>query len=277
MYAKPWPRTSLATLGGQVKYSLICVSPVQLDLTNGSPASVQGWATAGELRQTVDITVDRSPWNSSLGEWISQYHWTDATCEPALRPVIPAMKVAYFVEVDEPDLSDLGTLQDAWACAHWLISIGATAVLDRTAERWWSAEAVFSWGKWRTFSIEHEVAFIMLEHPTFEFVASRGMAKFCRPDVLLHMPKGLPEPMMSNARQLIRHVCHRLAMGEVIAAGMRVNNGFLSADVLPFRVGRLNLPFSMAEDSLVLAPVLKPDTSIEADGKRPWWRRLLPR
>lgn len=256
MHAKTWPRSAYQRHHKHTAFDLICVARQSLDLKNGSPASVAGWSTSPSLHDGVDISVDAKPWSSAWGAWLKQQSLEPDHMEPAIADAVRAMTVAYWVEVNADDSPDLSALQDAWAAARWLVALGAVAVFDASAGRWWSADELRSWDAHRGFAISRELREISMRGPSFEIVLTRGMDKFGRSDILLHLPDGLPAPIQTNARHLLRALCHRQALGEVLTPGGRVDSGFLAGDLVPYRSGVMDLGFEPAPDTLVLLPVL---------------------
>lgn len=160
-----------------------------------APAWVAGWS-AGPLGVFLDDTPD-----------------VDAA---AVRGCRAAM--AGWASV--PDPLTLAALQGGMALCKAFTRAGAVAVLDVVALRWWSPEALSALPAERPFDIREHVTLTFeteARHPEVGHLChSRGMAKFARPDLALHLAG--PQHA-ATAGQLLNTLATALALGLAPTSG----------------------------------------------------------
>lgn len=154
-----------------------------------APAWVAGWSQ-GPLGAFLDETPD-----------------VDAAA-------VRACRVAMAAWANMPDPLTLAALQGGMALCKAFVRAGAVAVLDVVALRWWSAEALLALPPDRPFDIREHITLTFeteARHPEVGHLChSRGMAKFARPDLALH----LAGPQHAAvAGQLLNTLATALALG----------------------------------------------------------------
>ena len=131
-----------------------------------APAWVAGWS-AGPLGAFLDDTPD-----------------VDAAAVRRCRAAMAAW-------ASVPDPLTLAGLQGGMALCRAFARAGAVAVLDVVSMRWWGAEALLALAPDRPFDIREHVTLTFeteSAHPEVGHLChSRGMAKFARPDLAIHL------------------------------------------------------------------------------------------
>lgn len=154
-----------------------------------APAWVAGWS-AGPLGVFLDDTPD-----------------IDAAA-------VRACPCAMAAWASVPDPLTLATLQGGMGLSKAFVRAGAVAVLDVVALRWWSPEALAALPPDRPFDIREHVTLTFeteARHPEVGHLChSRGMAKFARPDLAMHLAG--PQHA-ATAGQLLNTLATALALG----------------------------------------------------------------
>ncbi len=246
-----WTRPAFDAPGRRQAFELVCCAPGPVDLSQGSPAALRGWAPLDSIPESVDLEVDPRPWDAPWGDRVRDTRWTTDELDPALGRRLGETRTTLHVLVDAPDGPDLVALQSAWALVRWLVDLGAFAVLDVAAMRWWSAADVVGWGSHRPLSVPREVHEAVYTSARWEVRLTRGMVKFGRPDLLTLLPNA-DDPLVEGQRQLLRAAALRAARGETLRPGDRVDTGFHAAEVFAYRPGVVDLGFPL-DPALVLA------------------------
>jgi hypothetical protein len=105
-------------------------------------------------------------------------------------------------------------LQGGMALCRAFARSGAVAVLDVVALRWWSPEALLALPPARPFDITEHISITFETTPVHPEVGhlchTRGMAKFARPDLAIHVPG--PNDA-ADAGQLLNSIASALALG----------------------------------------------------------------
>lgn len=131
-----------------------------------APAWVAGWS-AGPLGAFLDDTPD-----------------LDAAAVRGCRAAMAAW-------ANVPDPLTLAGLQGGMALCRAFARAGAVAVLDVVSLRWWGAEALLTLAPDRAFDIREHVTLTFeteAAHPEVGHLChSRGLAKFARPDLAIHL------------------------------------------------------------------------------------------
>lgn len=154
-----------------------------------APAWVQGWS-GGPLGAILDDTPD-----------------VDAAAVRACRAAMAAWS-------NVPDPLTLGALQGGMALCKAFARAGAAAVLDVVALRWWGPAALRELAPDRPFDVREHVALTFeteARHPEVGHLChSRGMAKFARPDLALHLAG---PGHAAAAGQLLNTIATAMALG----------------------------------------------------------------
>lgn len=252
MRAPIWTRPAFDAPGRRQTWELVCCAWGPLDLSRGSPSDLVGWAPLDAMPRSVSLEVEPAPWDAPWGDLVRDTRWTTDVLANALGRKLGETTSTLHVRVDAPDGPDLTALQSAWALARWLLELGAFAVLDRAAMRWWSREDVMGWGEHRPLVVPREVTEAIFTNPAWDVYLTRGMVKFGRPDLLMMLPNA-DDPLLDGLRKLIRVATHSMARGATLRPGDRVTNGFDTADVFAYRPGVVDLGFPLDPGTLVLA------------------------
>lgn len=112
-----------------------------------------------------------------------------------------------------PDPADLGYLQASWGLARWSVEMGACAVLDGEAARWFSRDEILKHAPGAPFDLRREISVIFEVDPTPGFghaVYTRGMVKFGRPDLIIPHAK---KDQLHASNRLLLSLGHSMALG----------------------------------------------------------------
>lgn len=98
-----------------------------------------------------------------------------------------------------PDPLTLGTLQGGMALCSAFAAAGAVAVLDVVTLRWWAAAELLALAADRAFALDEHLVSLT----TGSFVHTRGMAKFARPDLGVHVTDPTQVAEMTRTLSLV--------------------------------------------------------------------------
>jgi hypothetical protein len=135
---------------------------------------------------------------------------------------------------------------------------GSFAVLDQTADRWWSRDDLISWGDYRPFSFAKEIA---LDHQTLDdgrtsldFLCTRGMQKVGRAELLMTVPAETDPQLLAHWRYQFQIFAERMAMGAVYHADDVVEDMGFRMRFLRYREGIVDVEPELPAHSLVAMP-----------------------
>lgn len=213
----PWPREPHPESREPVAVHLFAFAPGELDLEaelrpdeHGIP---EGFSDA--ILELAYIDRVANP------QWVEGFFdpSVEALARRSIGDAFDAVKGSggvYAISYLDDESASLGPLQTVWAFARYLASLGATAVLDAGAQRWWSAEALLARRPDRAFRIEDEIDVVFEPGESAGYVHTRGMAKFGRPEVALEQVR---ERHRARAVDLVTTLAEALAGGRVLRAG----------------------------------------------------------
>lgn len=217
----PWRRSQFQAGGGPNVFQLFAFAPGAL--RGDVPMSAARFGLPGsEVMEHVEVRD--LPRAADPG-------WFDGFRSGALRSIaqeqlqdlaaLDAAQVLVAVLISRPDVADLAHLQAGWGVAQWLLTRGATVLLDAQANRFWRGEEVADWPPVRPFALSSDVNVIVEGEPTAPSarIHTRGMQKFGRTDLVV---EGVPASRWDAVAGLLRALAHQLADGVVYRPGQRV-------------------------------------------------------
>jgi hypothetical protein len=260
--AAPWSRSLWTAGGGPGRVSLIVVSatPLSALASDASPVDLPEWSPYSEVPESFS--------------WVYRDRQTDperfTTLESAARlsaeqlgsrssavmERLQRAKYGALVHGEVADPADLSHLQFGWAIARWLLERGDGAVLDTHSGQWWTRAELVAWeaGGWptgRRFAIQREVQFNSGIAGDSWMLATMGLTKFGRPELVCVLPRDAPEPVPGWAPEVMEMFAGRLALGAQFQPGEVLKFGSMTFSAERCRPGD-NAPKEAPEDSLIV-------------------------
>ena len=251
--AELWKRTAYAPGGGPGRVFLVLFSEQDAPPIPAISRARHGVSSTEPMKhlETAVVGADQAP------DWIRG--WTEgalrnladrALGDDALR--LPGARSCVRIYGDVPDPADLAHLQLAWGLAKAFLESGCFAVLDAHQARWFPGKEVLGWAPERAFDIGREVSVVFETDASPGYghvVHTRGLAKFGRPDLVMRGAK--PEEADLAGRRLDA-LALRLAMGELLAPGQRIETLGGSAVLEEYRPGSNAPEVHLNNDGLLL-------------------------
>lgn len=247
-----WLRPSYEPTNAKVEFDLYCFSREKLDLARGSPAA-DPWCPTGEIPPTHDLGIYERVSAPKLFESI--------TARPLGKPTLTNFETSHpellacnhlaCVEVKTVDQPDLGSLQNAWSMARWLVQLGAFAVYDDAARRWHLGTEVLALPTPRPQRWSLETSTV-LESDGERMFHSRGMKKFGRPDVLFQLGQrsSMPVDVVGDVLGALQET---LAFGRVVPPGPMDFEGH-ALEVVPYEPGKNAPDVVLENEGLLVRP-----------------------
>ena len=201
-----WGRPLLEECGlpGSISWVAWFAQDVSLDFI----ASDDGFPTAQPDTSGFVITKIPAP---ALREVEAVYNFF-VQFNPALQPkLLPGCKVGVAVEALFADPADLSYLQTNLAICRGLARLGAVALFDTKAWRFWDGDEMFNFASERNFAIAEHISVFNMNHPKIgPYCHTRGLCKFARPEVFV---TGLTEADQ-HIPEFLNELALRLALGK---------------------------------------------------------------
>jgi len=206
-----WPRPNFQQ-GGDVPFLFYVVyGPVPSEFT----ISQSHFRCAG-IPNGIEITAyGPSTKPEVLDTFRSGYLWDELLkSNNTLADDITNQNECLVIKGDVKDHDDLNYFRDVIGLIQWLLDSGGVAVYDPQSFRWWSADI------WRNNAFESDsgsprnhVTILTSEEEQGEWIHTRGLRKFGRPDLSIHhvLPE-FREPVL----ELINRFIELQAFGGVI-------------------------------------------------------------
>ena len=131
---------------------------------------------------------------------------------PALQPrLLSACEVGVVVEASFSDPADLSYLQTNLAICRGLARLGAVALFDTKALRFWVRDEILSFDSERKFAVAEHVSVFKVKHPQRgPFFHTRGLCKFARPEIFV---TGVTEADL-QVSEFLNELALRMALGK---------------------------------------------------------------
>ncbi|ANM29533.1 hypothetical protein ABI59_07970 [Acidobacteria bacterium Mor1] len=136
--------------------------------------------------------------------------------------------------------SDLNYLRDVVGLIQWLFDSGGIATYDPQALKWWDRE------EWRDHAFEsttgapnHQVVILSTNVDNGEWLHTRGMRKYGRPDLSIH---SVPRELRTGAVELLRRFIDFQALGGRIQEGQAIEMNGLPRGMTCAHRGTLDDP-----------------------------------
>jgi hypothetical protein len=161
--------------------------------------------------------------------------------QPLLAKKVSEQEHCIIVRGTIPDPKDLNYLRDTIGLITYWLDNGGVCVYDPFMFQWWSPDL------WRERIFEpaasvprhHTLILISCDSDNTEWIHTRGMCKFGRPDLSIHK-------VNTKYRDAVIDLCNRLievqAFGTVISEGYEIRMNSLPAGMRCFHRGKMDDP-----------------------------------
>jgi hypothetical protein len=214
----PWIRPHRQPGGGDAFLFYV----VHGDLPQKLEVSGAKYRCAGLPAGVEFLRYGRTGPSEVVGSFRQGFLWDQLQAEnPALAASVAAAPECAVVRGTVADPADLGYFRDVIGLLTCLVDQGGVSVFDPQMFRWWEPE------RWRTEVFEPDAP-APARHVTIlgseeaggtEWLHTRGLRKFGRPDLSIH---GVPEEHHSSCLELLNRFIHLQALGGVIPEGQEV-------------------------------------------------------
>jgi len=163
--------------------------------------------------------------------------WTKLTAEdPDLAAIVAAQDFCLVIKGDIADPATLSYFRDVIGLLTFCLDHGGVAIYDPQILKWWSP------AEWRTraFAVghcaprHHVVILISREADGTEWIHTRGMRKFGRPDLSIHR---VGAQHRSAVLELVNRFIELLAFGAVVPDGLDLRLPELPAGMICWHRG----------------------------------------
>jgi hypothetical protein len=177
-----------------------------------------------------------------LDEFRQGYLWDELLRnDPVLAEAVAKQTRCTIVRGPVADDSTLNYFRNTIGLLTCLLDCGGVAIYDPQSLKWWSAET------WRTAVFEpaaalpreHVVILVSDDAPGVQWLHTRGMRKFGRPDLSIH---GVGADQLDAVLELLNRFIEFQAFGGVIPEGQEIRSKTLPSGMVCTHGGDLDDP-----------------------------------
>jgi hypothetical protein len=208
----------------------------------------------------IDVVAYGPTEHTQVAAFRDGYLWDQLTTgDPNLAAKVAAQDCCLLVRGEIVDPPSLNYFRDVIGFLTFCLDVGGVAIYDPQMFTWWEPS------KWRShvFNIgssaprHHVVILISSEHDRTEWIHTRGMRKFGRPDISVH-------EVGPQHKDAVIDLCNRfielLAFGAIVQDGQEVRVKSLPSGMKCFRKGSEEDPDFNNEHIEIVWPTPTEDT-----------------